>query len=981
MDPRNPDLNIDSRLNGFIIKHQEKIDSLKIVFYELEHEVTGSRMVHLSSDDDNSVFMVTLATHPDDSTGVAHILEHGVLEGSKNYPVKIFKNLSGRSLNTFLNAMTSSDYTAYPFASRNKADFFNMMDLYMDAVFYPLLSKQTFLQEGWRYEFSDKDNPASPLEYKGVVFNEMKGAMGNPVRLFHEFYKKALFPDLTYAEASGGDPKHIPELTYEQWKGFHKKFYHPSNAIFFTHGNLPLAELTEKINVKVLSKFKRAPQTKPIPRQPSFDKSRKVEFTFPVSKSENTQNKSFVAVIWKLIPITDFYENMKLSVLDTILSGSTSSIMNRTLMESGLGSGLAPIGFDTSFAESSFGAGLKDVDEANADKVENLILDTLNNICKDGFDQSEVDAAIHEMEFSSREIKGDHGLPFGLSLAFRGMKILLEGGDFVQGLKIDKILENLRKDALEPDFFKNLIQKYLLGNSHRVTMVLSPESGGMEQQEINRREILDHIREEMSPDDVQNIIKQSKDLFQHQQSEGDTSCMPSIKKEDISSDPDIIPQEKVIVSGTPLFKHPIPTNGISYMNLDFRKAFTSELPITGMQYFSVLSELGAGSKNYIEMGRLIKERTGGISLGTSTARNVQTGKYSFDASISGSCLPRNQEAMVELITDIISSPNLDNTNRILEILNMRKAYAVPMAAHSGHQMAYLAASRWFCPIQWTNHNLYGMEGIRRLLQLTPETVESVSTAISDFLACLCTEENLRICLTGDSKLNDQLQEHICQLKSGLKTPPMRKNEMTPFISADSPDPEAWILSTDVSYVVRTIPTVYSEHKDSPILKVLASIMERPMYELIRAQGGAYGAFALYSPATSLFTQMTYRDPHTAQSLDAFEKVIAKIAKGDFTEENLHHAIIDLISRVDTPPSPREKGMIEFERQLTGITYEYRKWNRNGILNTTRDDIIRVTEEYLINPTRSAVAMIISDKTLANDETKILNLKRMSLENP
>jgi len=980
MDPRNQNIQTGDTINGFLVKNIENIESLKIIYYELEHEAIGSRMVHLSSEDDNNVFMVTLATHPEDSTGVAHILEHGVLEGSKNYPVKIFKNLSGRSLNTFLNAMTSADYTAYPFSSRNRADYFNMMDLYMDAVFFPLLSKQTFLQEGWRYEFSTKDDPTTPLEYKGVVFNEMKGAMSNPVRLFHENFKKALFPDGTYATASGGDPKHIPELTFEQWKEFHMKFYHPSNAFFFTHGNLPLAELTKKISDKVLSKFKRAPLTKQIPRQPSFKEPRKARFTFPISKSEDFKNKAFVATIWKLIPITDFYENMKLSVLDTILAGSTSSILNRTLMESGLGSGLAPTGFDTSYSESYFGAGLKDVDEANADKIEKLIITTLEQVCEQGFSQDEVDAAIHEMEFSSREIKGDHGLPFGLSLAFRGLKLLLEGGDFIQGLKINTILKNLRKDALKPDFFKNLIQKYLLNNPHRVTMILAPDPGGMEQQEIDRRQILDTVQAKLTPEQKQELITQAENLLRHQQTEGDTSCLPHISLEDISSYPDKIAQTKTEISGVPLHKHPIPTNGISYLSMDFSKSFMTELPIEGMRYLNILSELGAGNKNYVEMGRTIKQRTGGISVGASVTRNIQSGEYYYDATISSSCLPRNQEAMVDLIEKIISSPDLSNTNRISEILNLRKSYAVPMAAQNGHMMAYLASSRWFCPIQWANHTMFGMEGIRQLLKLTPESIDSSALALSNLLTNLCTKENLNISLTGDSALNDQLQNLTSQLISSFADKPAATDKMASFVSNDSPEAEAWVLSTDVSYVVKTMSAVYSTHSDSPALKVLASLMELPMYELIRAQGGAYGAFAKYNAASGLFIQMTYRDPHTAQSLDAFEKVINKIAKGEFTDEKLHHAIINVISRMDVPPSPREKGVIEFERALTGVTYEHRRKIREGIINTNRDDIIRVVETYLTNPKKSSVAMVISDKTLGNDETKSLNLKRMSLEN-
>ncbi|MCD4655040.1 insulinase family protein, partial [bacterium] len=770
------------------------------------------------------------------------------------------------------------------------------------------------------------------------------------------------------------------ELTYKQWNEFHKKFYHPSNAFFFTHGNIPLTELTTRIDDKVLSKFKKESPTKPIPRQTNFESPRTVKYTFPISKSEDTKNKAFVALVWKLIPITDFYENLKFSVLDTILSGSSSSVLNRTLMESGLGSGLAPIGFDMSFSESIFGTGLKDVDEVNSDKIEALILNTLRKICDEGFEESEVHAAIHEMEFNSREIKGDHGLPFGLSLAFRGMKIFLEGGDFVQSLKIDKILEKLRKDAVSPDFFKNLIQKYLLDNPHRITIILAPDSGGMEQQEINRREKLDKIHKDMDPTAIQGIIDQANNLLAHQQDEGDTSCLPHIKLEDINSQPDKTPQEKTSISGVPIYKHPIPTNGISYMTLNFSQNFTTEIPVAGMQHLNILTELGAGKSDYIEMGRLIKERTGGITLGSTASRNIQTGKYSFNATVSGRCLPRNQEAMVDLIANMITSPDLKKTSRISEVLNLRKAYALPHASHNGHQMALLASSRWFCPLRWIGHHNYGMEGILRLLQLTPETIESVPLAISDLLEGLCNKDNLQACFTGDPKLNDQLQKHLEPLISRLWSKDNSIERMSSRPSNASPEAEAWILSTDVSYVAKSFPAVYSEHPDSPTLTVLGSLMMLPMYELIRAQGGAYGAFAIYSATTGLFTMLTYRDPHTAQSLDAFDAVIKKIAKGEFTDEKLHHAIINVISHVDTPPSPREKGLIELERRLTGVTYEHRQRNRKSILNTSRDEIIRVIETYLINPEQSAIAMVVSDKTLENDETKPLNLKRKSLEN-
>lgn len=979
MDPRNPDITRGDLINGFKVKRIEPLESLQQVFYELEHEKTGSRMIHLSSSDDNNVFMVTLPTHPEDSTGVAHILEHGVLEGSTNYPTKIFKNISGRSLNTFLNAMTGSDYTAYPYASRNRIDYFNLMDLYMDAVFFPQIQYQTFLQEGWRYEFAQHDNSDTPLEYKGVVFNEMKGAMGNPVRLFHENFKKAVFPELTYRHASGGDPKHIPDLTYQQWLEFHKKFYHPSNAVFYTYGNIPLMDLTAKIEEKVLSNFDRSHKADPIPRQTPFAKPQSVRYTYPMSKSEDPTKKSFVGVIWKLIPIIDFYENLKLSLLDTILTGSTSALLNRTLMESGLGSGLAPIGFDTSFSESTFGAGLKDVDEDDAPKIEKLILDTLNQVCNEGFEESEVHAAIHEMEFASREIKGDGGVPFGLSLAFRGLKQYLEGGDFILGLKIDQFLEQLRKEALEPDFFKNLIQKYLLTNHHRVTMILAPNPGGMEQQEIDRRNKLDAIRNAMSDDEVQKILKQAADLLEHQKDEGDTSSLPTIKISDISAEPDTIKQETSTQNDTVIYAHPIPTNGINYATFGFTRELGDNAPLTAMQYLSILTELGAGGRDFVEMGRLLRERTGGVSLGPNILRHSKTGKMHLNFSVSGRCLPRNQQAMIDLMGDILLEPDFSNQNRIHELINMQKAYAVPMAAHSGHQMALLASTRWLCPSRNIAHNTTGLGGIKKLLSLSPESMGSVTDSIAEFLGNMCNRDNLSIALTGDSAINTQLSSQLERFTTRLQSQGSPIDSTDALNLTDKPVPEAWVLSTDVSYVARSVRTVHTEHPDSATLTVLASLMETPMYELIRAQGGAYGAFALSDPTGATFTMMTYRDPHTAQSLEAFDAVITKLANGDFDDEKLHQAIINVISRMDKPPSPREKGAIQFIRALRGVTDEDRQKQRQAILETSRDKITEVVQRYLVSPELAPIAVVTSDKTLENEETRSLNLVRKSLE--
>ncbi|MGB3976801.1 MAG: insulinase family protein [bacterium] len=979
MDTRNPNLKKGDVLHHFRIVRREAIPRLQLVYYELEHEIMGSRMVHMSSDDTNNAFMVAFPTYPSDSTGVAHILEHGVLEGSKNYPVKSFHNLTGRSLNTFSNAFTSEDFTGYPFASCNKKDFFNVMDIYMDAVFFPLLNKNTFLQEGWRYEFSIDDDPASPLEYRGIVYNEMKGAMSDPVSLFIEAGLKALFPDLSYAHSSGGDPTYIPDLTYQEWVDFHGRFYHPSNAYFFTFGDIPLEQLTEKIHQKVMKEFKPSKPVDPVPLQKPFTAPKRIRATFPVSKHEPVQNKSFVAVIWKLIHVSEIMENIRFSLLNILLAGDSSSILNRTLLDSSLGNGLAPIGFEDSLSESMFGVGLKDVDESNADAVEALILKTLEDAAEKGFSEAEIEAALHEVEFSSLEIKGDYGLPLGLYMIFKGMNILLKGGDFVQALKIHDILDDLRKEAMKPEFFKDMINRYLLNNPHRVTMILSPEAGGMEKLEAARRKKLDVVQADLTEAEKQAILKQTKELKNYQSEPGDLSCLPTIELEDISPAPEKIPQEETRTRHIPLYRHEIFTNGVTYMQMNFKRPLPDGISVSAMQLADIIPELGAAGRNYIEMGRLLQTYTGGLSISPKVVRDVN-GKYWMNLRLSVRCLPRNHKAMMGLAADFLVEPDLQDWEHIQKLVNMRKAYAIPEAASRGHLIAKLAAGKALSPLQQIDHQVTGAEGIQRLLALKPEDLEKIAQSIQSCLTNYCRTSFETIGLTGSKKDMDDAVSYLGYIHERLYTEDLVEDSGD-FEVFSKPDnkPEAWVLSTDVSYVAQAFKAVHYEHADAPALTVAAKLMEKPLYERIRAWGGAYEAFAEFDPTVGIYTMMRYRDPHTAQSLGVFNEIIKSYAAGDFTEEDLFHSVVDAVSEIDKPPSPREKGLLAFRRILSGITYEHVAQFRKSLLNTTRDDIVRVVQTYLSNTAQTGTAVVTSDAILQNDETKPLNLVRFSLD--
>jgi presequence protease len=978
IDKRNPECIPGDMIRNFKVLRQKPIDDAGIIFHELEHIPTGAHLVHLSSKDDNNVFIVAVRTIPTDSTGVAHILEHSVLEGSKRFPVRAYRNLTGRSLNTFLNAMTSADYTAYPFASRNKKDFFNLMHVYLDAAFFPLLRKETFLQEGWRYEFDVPDDPETPLKYKGVVYNEMKGAIGNPLRQFYENLKQSLYPDLTYRHISGGDPAHIPDLSFEEWKAFHAYHYHPSNAYFVTYGNIPVKDTIEVLEDNVLKHFERIDPPPPTAMQSNYPEPQRKRFTFAVSEQDDTSGKAFVAILWKLLPQKAFYKNLQLSLLNLILAGDNSSILNRALLSSGLGGGLAPVRFDNSFPETHFGIGLKDTDEDKADAIEALILTTLRELVSTGIPREDIDAAVHQLEFFSREIRGDHGVPVGLHLAMQGMNEWMNQCDFSKSLSIGEYLDKLRSDTEDPEFIKQLIQTYLLDNPHRITMIMVPEKGGVEIQEKTIRSHLESIRAKLSEQDISDLLEQAGSLKKHQETEEDSSCIPKVTVADISPEPEDTPCNEETVDSSPLIMSPVPTNGITYMTLEFDEDFSSVKPTLPLAIMNVLTSLGAAGRDYVEMGRHIRQKVGSISYNISPYRNLKTGKLHLANILSSRCLPRNHAVMTEIAGDLLLKPDFSDLNRLAELISMKKAYALPTASYNGHRMAWLASARWISPVNHFLHQMDGLGFIQSLLKFNQEEMAGLAGTMTKLLADTISKKQLHI---GGTGLADDLQDLKTHLITLLDRLPQTTSEQTSAAySPDSvsPNREAWIINTDVSYVAKSIPVVSHEHPDAPVLRVISQLMELPLYSRIRAQGGAYGAFAKYNPELAVFSMMTYRDPHTAQSLDGFKTVVDELAAGQISDEKIDHAVIETIRILDIPPSPREKGFNAFFDRLRNRTFEMKKRHREGILNITRKDINRVLDTYFVQPMIHGIAIVTSDETLKNKETASLNLERISL---
>jgi presequence protease len=472
----NSNFKLGQKIGGYTVLRLEALKQVAGQFVELRHEATGARHIHIACDDDNNAFNVTFPTVPKDSTGVAHILEHIVLAGSEKYPVRDpFFSMTARSLSTFMNAFTSSDWTAYPFSTRNKKDFDNLLEVYLDAAFFPRISEESFKQEGWRFEFAESQNPDSPLEYKGVVYNEMKGAMAEPGSVLYKTVYGAIFPDLTYANNSGGDPLHIPDLTHRQLKDFHATHYHPSNAYFVTYGNFDLTPTLEMIERNVLGRFSKLKNDWSIPNQPRFTAPRRVEGSYAVAPDGPLERKAQVVLTFLTTFVGDSLEMLGLSVLNRVLMSNANSKLRQALIESGLGSALSDVnGLSDSTREAIFSAGLKDVNESDAEKIEALVLKTLRKVVRDGIDEAAVDAAIHRLEIESKEVSNAQ-FPFALKLVFDVVGAYVYGGDPYKQLQFDSDLAKLEAARKGGGYFEGLIEKYFLNNPHRSLTVLKPD--------------------------------------------------------------------------------------------------------------------------------------------------------------------------------------------------------------------------------------------------------------------------------------------------------------------------------------------------------------------------------------------------------------------------------------------------------------------------------------------------------------------------
>jgi Zn-dependent M16 (insulinase) family peptidase len=980
-DPNNPGLKAGGRLNDYQIERIESLTEIASIFYELKHSGTGARHIHISNRDAENTFGVAFKTVPQDSTGVAHILEHTALCGSKQYQVRDpFFSMLKRSLSTFMNAFTASDWTMYPFSTQNQKDFYNLMGVYLDAAFFPRLDSLSFKQEGHRLDIEEpgdsSDSGSSRLVYKGVVYNEMKGAMSSPDQVMVRSIMRALYPSTTYRYNSGGDPVEIPTLTHDRLREFHRRHYHPSNAFFYTYGNMPLKEHLSFIEERVLKSFEQIDPDTDVDSQPRWKQPQSVSFPYPLDKHETLTKKGQICLAWLTADIKDTFEVLVLTLLEQILLGNSASPLRKALIDSGLGSALCDgTGFDADNRDTLFVSGLKDVDASDSKRIEGIILGVLRDLADNGIDKTLIESAIHQIEFHRKEITNTP-YPYGIKLLLTFSGSWFHGGDPVKILNFDSDLARLQNELAKGPFFENRIKKYFLDNPHRITLSLVPDQELVSREDNRLRAELESIRNDLTPADLAGIRQDAEALLQLQQTEEDLSCLPALGRQDI---PPSVPSVPVTATDstvqTTLYDQT--TSGIFYLAAAAGSGALPDQLIPLAPFFCyAVSRMGTARCDYAAMARRIDAYTGGIGLSTHARTRFEgPGECIPFVSFNAKCLNRNQDRMFEIVQELLQQSDFSDLDRLKNLLLEYRAGLESMVIHNGHRLAISLAARNMSSTRRLSETWSGVHQVQTIKGLADglneDKLKSVSLDLAAIRDILFTRKNFQLALIGEEPTLGNASSAVQSLYNGLGGSRV-DGFKSPVISPGGENVrEGWSTSTTVSFVALAFEAVRMEHEDAAALSLISKIL-RSMYlhREIREKGGAYGGFALYSPEDGLFCLASYRDPHIVSTLNAFDKATDFIRSGSFGEGDVNEAILQVCSEIDKPDPPGPAARKAFYRNIISLTDDMRAQYKSRLLSLTRKQVIQAAEKYFDGDDENkAVAVISGEEQLkaANDK--------------
>ncbi len=935
-------------IHGFELLKEQHIPEINTHAKLFRHVKSGAEVLSLENNDENKVFGITFRTPPSDSTGLPHIMEHSVLCGSRKYPVKEpFVELIKGSLNTFLNAFTYPDKTCYPVASQNVKDLYNLIDVYLDAVFYPRITLHIFQQEGWHYEL---ETPDEPMHVKGVVFNEMKGAYSSPENLLYRSSQQSLFPNNTYGVDSGGDPDSIPDLTYEQFKRFHETCYHPSNARIFFAGDDDPQERLRFLN-EYLKDFESRAISSEVELQNLFDDPKTVIVPYDTGDESDISKKGMLTTNWLLPEASDPETMMGLMILAYILIGTSASPLRKGLIDSGLGEDLTGIGMDNDLRQLYFSTGLKGIAIDDADKVETQILTILNSLAQDGIEIDMVEAAMNTVEFTLRE-QNSGNFPRGLVMMLSALTTWLHGKDPFESLAFEAPLQAIKTRLKNGErFFETLLNTYFLKNSHRTRVIMQPDPELGKRQKAAEEKRLAEAKAAMSSEEVQAVIDQTctlKRLQETPDSREALATLPMLSLEDIDPKNKLIPLEILEHGTTDLLYHDLFTNGIIYLDLGWNLHTLPQELIPYIPLFAqTLVKIGTEKEDFVKLQQRIGRKTGGIwptIFNSSLKGSGQTAAWMF---LKGKATMAQADDLLDILQDIMLTVKLDNRDRFRQMVVEAKARKESALIPAGHQVVNTRLGAHFHESGWFSELTGGVSSLFFTRQLADEVEHnwpSVLEKLEEIRRLLFNRNTMVANVTLDQNNWTVFQS---KLRSLLDTLPSHPAQEVPWSPQAFPNGEGLTIPTQVNYVAKGANLYDFGYNYHASVSVITNYLRTTwLWEKVRVQGGAYGGFCGFDRRSGLFSYTSYRDPNLLQTLENYDQTARFLRETPLSQDELTKSIIGVIGQIDDYMLPDAKGYTSMIQYLLNESDELRQQIRDEVLSTTAQNFKAFAEVLL-----------------------------------
>lgn len=931
-------------LQAYEVQKEEDLKGIKAKSYLLRHRKSGARVVYIENDDNNKVFSIGFRTPPSDSTGVPHIMEHSVLCGSRNFPAKDpFVELVKGSLNTFLNAMTYPDKTVYPVASCNDQDFQNLMHVYMDAVFYPNIyeHEEIFRQEGWSYQL---DSAEDKLKYNGVVYNEMKGAFSSPEGVLDRVILNTLFPDTSYANESGGDPEVIPELTYEQFLDFHRKYYHPSNSYIYLYGDMDIEEKLHWLDQEYLGKYDREPVDSRIRFQEPFAEMQEKVIPYSIASEESEEDNTYLSYNKVVGTSLDKELYLAFQILDYALLSAPGAPLKKALTDAGIGKDIMG-SYDNGIYQPIFSVIAKNANEEQKEEFIQVIEDVLRASVKNGIDTKAIEAGINYYEFRYRE--ADFGnYPKGLMYGLQMMDSWLydEEKPFIHIEALDTF-EFLKKQ-IGTGYYEELIQKYLLDNTHGAIVIVTPEKGRTARMEAELEEKLQKYKESLTAEEVEAFVQKTQALEAYQsepESEENLEKIPVLKREDISREIEPIINEEMTLAGVPVIFHEIETNGIGYVDVLFDMSLVEEqdLPYVGILQ-SVLGIIDTKRYDYGTLFNEINVNTGGISTSLelyNDVTNIREKAFKATFEIKGKALYGKLPVAFDMMREILMESKLNDGKRIREILAMLKSRLLMKFQSSGHVTAVLRAQSYASPAAKLKDMTNGIafyETVSYIEEHFEEEKEKLSEKLIDLSKKLFCGDNMMLSYTAAREGLEGLEEMVEKLKNSLHTRTAEEDKRC-VIHCEKKN-EGFKTASKVQYVAKAGNFIDLGVAYTGALQILKVIMSYDyLWQNIRVKGGAYGCMSNFNRIGEGYF-VSYRDPNLKRTLDVYDGVVDYLKSFTVSERDMTKYIIGTMSGIDQPMTPASKGERSMNLYMNKVSAEMIREERNQILDAEQDDI-------------------------------------------